>query len=218
MMDPFEGRLTFLQLLRRLSASQLSQLKPAQFAVRHRELEEDLYSCIREAMESGTFNMRVNIMYFLETLCDMCRQNNIEGSYVEMIGRDIAKLVGSVVPPGQVGAANAPEVRKVLESMHTKRLLSDEQWEEANAVLQKNAAAQIQDGDSVEKTAVFSREDILRRMEEDRERHKRLRETFWAVDSPEEEWQQTWASLPALNDHDLEKIRDEYAKYKSCTQ
>lgn len=50
-MDPFEGRLQFLELLRKLSASQQSQLKTAHFAIRHRDLDEDLYSCVLEELE-----------------------------------------------------------------------------------------------------------------------------------------------------------------------
>lgn len=49
--DPFECRLTFLSLLEKLNASQQSIHKVATYAVRHRQLSEDLYSCLLEELE-----------------------------------------------------------------------------------------------------------------------------------------------------------------------
>lgn len=49
--DPFECRLTFLSLLQKLNASQQSIHKVATYAMRHRKLSEDLYSCLIEELE-----------------------------------------------------------------------------------------------------------------------------------------------------------------------
>jgi CTD kinase subunit gamma len=49
--DPFECRLTFLSLLNKLNASQQAIQKVANYAMRHRKLSEDLYSCIIEELE-----------------------------------------------------------------------------------------------------------------------------------------------------------------------
>lgn len=49
--DPFECRLTFLSLLQKLNASQQSIHKVASYAMRHRKLSEDLYSCLIEVLE-----------------------------------------------------------------------------------------------------------------------------------------------------------------------
>lgn len=46
------GRLQFLDLLRRLQASQSSQLRTAQFAIRYKDLDEDLFSCILEELDT----------------------------------------------------------------------------------------------------------------------------------------------------------------------
>lgn len=49
--DPFECRLTFLALLKKVSASQQSIHKVAIYAMRHKNLCEDLYNCLIEELE-----------------------------------------------------------------------------------------------------------------------------------------------------------------------
>jgi len=49
--DPFEARMEFLGLLGKLNASQHSILKVGNFALRNRNLYEDLYNCITEELE-----------------------------------------------------------------------------------------------------------------------------------------------------------------------
>ena len=50
-MDPFEARLEFGALLSRLNASQHSIQKVGNFAMKNRDLYEDLYNCITEELE-----------------------------------------------------------------------------------------------------------------------------------------------------------------------
>lgn len=65
-------------------------------------------------------------------------------------------------------------------------------------------------------TNAIGKEDILRRIEEDRERHKRLRESLWVVppDDEDYEFNQAWEETSALCDDDFEVIREELALYK----
>ncbi|KAL9556863.1 hypothetical protein MBANPS3_001650 [Mucor bainieri] len=51
-------------------------------------------------------------------------------------------------------------------------------------------------------TDSFSKEDVLRRMEEDRERHKRLREEIWirpAEESQDAEFEEFWNTTETLD-------------------
>lgn len=61
----------------------------------------------------------------------------------------------------------------------------------------------------------LSRKQILQRMEADRERHKRHKETNWHVIRPlgkvdRAEFEKIWHQYSALDDHDLEEMRDLY--------
>lgn len=111
-MDPFEGRLQFLDQLRRLSASQASALKLSQFALKHRTLHEDLYSCIIEELPATTLNDKVNIFYFLGTLVEQSERARFR-PYGDMIRRDLDRIVADVAPVDG-GAANIASARKVL--------------------------------------------------------------------------------------------------------
>ncbi|EPY50582.1 domain kinase I gamma subunit [Schizosaccharomyces cryophilus OY26] len=213
-MDPFEGRMAFLQLLNKLSASQLSQLKPAQFAIKNMDLEDDLYSCIWEELESGSFNTRVNIMYFVDTLCELSLKNGITSGYITMITRDILKLVEYVVPIGIAGAANAPEVRKVLHSLRLKNIIDDARLQEAMNLV--DAHEQASKAGEDQGTASISRADILKRLEEDRERHKRMRENIWAIAKPEIEPEIAWNTIEPITEGDLESLNDDFVRFNEC--
>jgi len=50
MADPFEVRMRFTNQLRQLNASVTSAQKAAQYALKNREMAEDLHSCILEQL------------------------------------------------------------------------------------------------------------------------------------------------------------------------
>lgn len=50
-MDPFEVRIRFTQHLQHLNASVTSANKAAQYALKYRDMDEDLHSCILEQLE-----------------------------------------------------------------------------------------------------------------------------------------------------------------------
>jgi CTD kinase subunit gamma len=110
-LDPFEGRLQFLDQLRHLSASQSSSLKLSQFALKHRTLHEDLYSCVLEELPATTLNDKVNIFYFLETLVEQS-ESALFRPYGDMVRRDLERIVADVAPING-GAANVGPAKKV---------------------------------------------------------------------------------------------------------
>lgn len=125
-MDPFEVRMRFTTLLSHLSASHTSLQKAAVFALKNREMDEDLHSCILEQLERNSMNNRANIMFFIECLCEMAsKEGAVE--FVRMMQRDILRVVEAVVPGDGSGAANVKVVRKVCCGFPPTRLL-DEDW------------------------------------------------------------------------------------------
>jgi hypothetical protein len=50
-MEPFEVQVRFTQLLANLNASVTSATKTAQYAIKYRDMDEDLHSCIIEQLE-----------------------------------------------------------------------------------------------------------------------------------------------------------------------
>lgn len=51
MADPFEVRMRFTSQLQNLSASVASSQKAAHYALKYRDMDEDLHSCILEQLE-----------------------------------------------------------------------------------------------------------------------------------------------------------------------
>jgi hypothetical protein len=51
MADPFEVRMRFTAQLQHLNASVTSSQKAAQYAIKYKDMDEDLHSCILEQLE-----------------------------------------------------------------------------------------------------------------------------------------------------------------------
>lgn len=220
MADPFEVRQRFTTLLSHLSASHTSLQKAALYALKNREMDEDLHSCILEQLERTNMNTRANIMFFIECLCEMAMKDNagdgrgIDGSamgYVRMLQRDILRVVECVV--GEEGA-NVRVVRKVLQTLQNRSILMSETVSELEAVLKSRegdmpfgSPGQMKNGNVSVK---MDKRQIEQRIEEDRERHKRLRESIWAVPGQaEEEMEKLWDEASDIAEDDYVVARED---------
>ena len=260
MADPFEVRLRFTSLLTHLSASTTSSTKTASYALKHRDMDEDLHSCILESLDSPstTMNSRANIMYFLEHFCDVSRADAGHPPYVDMVRRDLGKIVAGVVRiPSTTTAANAgvganiKVVRKVMENLRVKGVIDEnlvklvesdlkrreaerrsaegERDEDGNVKMgdvsgrdkerdsgrkadsrEKHSSRSLKDGGSVRNGHKVDRRSIEQRIEEDRERNKRLRESVWAVEGDDaDELGKLWDDTSDLNDDDYLIAKEE---------
>ncbi|KAJ7202771.1 CTD kinase subunit gamma CTK3-domain-containing protein [Mycena pura] len=196
-MDPFEVRIQFLALLKRLNASQQSIQKVVGFAIKYfAPCGEDLWDCVVEECQKGSLNSRINILYFLDSLCETCllvkSHSSSIGSnpgtiqYVDFVNRDIGKLVDCVVPPGREGLPNLTSTKQILENWRNKRVVDPQTVDDALSALEKRTPPVTSQAPSAASTAhrksshsALSRSEVFKRIEEDRERHKRLRERRW---------------------------------------
>lgn len=64
--DPFEVRMRFSSQLEHLNASTTSAQKAAQFALKYKDMDEDLHSCILEQLEKVS-----NFLYLYSILCNL---------------------------------------------------------------------------------------------------------------------------------------------------
>lgn len=163
-------------------------------------------------------NIRANIMSFIEQFCEMATK---EGHlpYVRMMQRDILRVVDAVVPPDGSGAANVKHVRHVLGNLKEKSILSAETVTEIDAALKdrdthpahydNNEAGVAEESAQSHGTRLDKRQ-IEQRIEEDRERNKRLRESMWTVSGDDQdEWQQTWDETSDINSDDNRSHEEE---------
>jgi CTD kinase subunit gamma len=221
MADPFEVRLRFTYLLSHLTASTTSQARAAQYALKHSNQSEDLHSCILETLEqpleSSSMNNAANVMYFLEHHADINLKEGGHTGYIEMVRRDIRRVVDAVARSG----ANVKVVRRVVAGLGERGVLDTKTVGEIGAGLKEREALMLgkaeseasdnnshtadpegatQPMDGVEtsstprekkdkaKAGLADRDKkaIEQRIEEDRERNKRLREGVWAVSGEDE--------------------------------
>lgn len=173
-------------------------------------------------------NSRANIMYFIEHLCDMAqRENHLD--FVRMMQRDILRVVDAVAPSDGSGAANVKVVRRVLAGLQTKSILLPDTVLEIEAGLAErdtlpgahpalspitpNTQRDGRDGILVEGAVVrgkangvsrLDKRQAEQRIEEDRERHKRLRESIWAVgeEGEEGEFERLWEEADGIGEDD----------------
>jgi CTD kinase subunit gamma len=225
MADPFEVRQRFTTLLSHLSASHTSLQKAALYALKNREMDEDLHSCILEQLERTNMNTRANIMFFIECLCEYAVRDNNSGDasamgYVRMLQRDILAVVECVV--GEEGA-NIRVVRKVLKTLENLSILMKETVQELEAVLKSREVAHpfmATDTPNPKDSSAASvnrnggqrmdKRQIEQRIEEDRERHKRLRESIWAVPGDGyEELERLWDEASDINEDDYVTARED---------
>lgn len=273
-------RMRFTNLLTHLSASATASIKTAHFALKHRDMDEDLHSCILENLERGNnMNNRANIMYFLEHHADVNTRDGGHEPYVDMVRRDIARIVDAVAQSG----ANVKVVRRVVTGLGEKGVLKadvvtvietglkekeeklgrllggdDEDDDDGSGVTAPGSAATAGiggasgavavaaaakgqgDGDAMDTSATgpgdgagdsarptprtgagqsgkangvskVDKRAIEQRIEEDRERNKRLRESVWAVSGDDEqELDKMWEESTLIG-RDEHVIADEEA-------
>jgi CTD kinase subunit gamma len=234
----------FTTLLTHLAASTTSLQKTAHYALKHRDLADDLHSCILETLERGStssmsMNNRANIMYFLEQHVEMNLQAGRsqigESGYVAMVRRDIGRIVEGVCGGGGRGE-NVKVCRRIVGRLGEMGILSEElvgEIEQGLREKEEKLGRELEDADGEDavvedkpmkdvdcmesnKVTPKTRDDkkpngvskvdkraIEQRIEEDRERNKRLRESVWAVNGDDEqELEKMWEEGSDLNEDD----------------
>jgi CTD kinase subunit gamma len=244
----------FTSQLQHLNASVTSAQKAAQFALKYKDMGEDLHSCILEQLERVSFshyifyshdissnfhqnnmNIRANIMYFIEHFLDLAQKDG-HTDYVRMMQRDIIRVVDAVAPDDGSGAANVKVVRRVLHGLQSKSFLDAQAVHEIEEVLKERDTAAhdvglsspaaedslLLGGDMPPSQTLpqpagggsrrpgagagrmkLDRKQVEQRIEEDRERHKRLRENIWAVPpGPNAERDKMWEETSDMGEDD----------------
>ncbi|TYJ53026.1 hypothetical protein B9479_006356 [Cryptococcus floricola] len=183
--DPFETRIRFLQILKTLNASQQSIHKGTAFAIKYgSRCGEDLWECIIEQTGKGTLNTRINVFYFLDSLlAESIALGPSETPYQELVTKNLQQLIDNVVPDTTSGILNLKSTKQILESWRLRRVIEPGVVEGVLEVMEGRKYETVPNNKRNHEHA-FSRNEIVRRMEEDRERHKRLRERIWILPIP----------------------------------
>jgi CTD kinase subunit gamma len=177
-------------------------------------------------------NNRANIMYFIEHLCDLSSREH-HTDYIRMMQRDILRVVDAVAPEDGSGAANVKVVRKVLQALQIKSFLLAQTVSEIEELLKERDTLLESEQNDIEMTTETPRRNgsvaygkldkkqVEQRIEEDRERHKRLRENIWAVGRNEDleaEFGRLWEETSELGEDDFILYEEEAAERKEAAR
>lgn len=183
-------------------------------------------------------------MYFIEQLCEISQRDG-HNEFIKMIRRDIYAIVDAVAPDDQGGAANVKVVQKVLSSMAEKRYLQPDAVTELEASLKDREGATVEEEDvtmgdvvpaDAEDAKVASqggegpngplklggagrpeKRQVEQRIEEDRERHKRLKESIWEVSGHnDDEFEKMWEETSELGADDYARAEEESEERRRC--
>jgi len=107
------------------------------------------------------------------------------GLYVQFISRDLDRVVQSIVPEGKQGLPNLVSTKQILENWRSKRYIDPQKIDDMLTVLDERSRTTAT-SETLSSTPTptstkqtLSRNDVNKRIEQDRERHKRLRERRW---------------------------------------
>ncbi|PRT55648.1 CTD kinase subunit gamma [Wickerhamiella sorbophila] len=207
-MDSFEATLEFAKILRKLNASTKSQDAAIQFLMKNRDLMEDLYRCILYEMSKGTISLRVSILFFLSYLAGVSVSKSLP--FHGWIARDIPQIVDLAVPRVRAGLANVAPTEKVLRDLVAKKVVEERHLVRAHEHLVERAMhIQSTPGLVDPNVPETNNDEILRRMEEDRERGKKVKEGQWSVNSASEEFLAAWDNIGGLTELDFEQMDED---------
>ncbi|KAJ2320579.1 hypothetical protein H4S02_001371 [Coemansia sp. RSA 2611] len=213
-MDPFEARLLFSNMLDNLTGAQPTIDRVSSFAVKNASLADDLYECISEKLDKLQVPPRLNILLVLDGILAAASSRTATAAsqaWAPLIKKDIVALVKLVAPETPGGDSNVPQVRKVVAGWRRRSVFDGFILEKLDKLLAKRG------GSAGASESGMRHQDILKRIEEDRERHKRHKEDVWirpANEPSENELDAYWDTTSDFNDADWQEIEAENEEYR----
>lgn len=181
-------------------------------------------------------NTRANIMYFVEHFMDAARKEG-HSEYIHMMQRDIIRVVDAVAPDDGSGAANVRVVRKVLQSLQTKGHMEAQTVDQIEEVLKERETTaddlglsspngDVETSETTPSQTIprsgrrsvapqrIDKRQVEQRIEEDRERHKRERESIWAIPvGADAEMNKLWEETSDWGDDDNRLVVEEAIEF-----
>lgn len=183
-MDPFQVRLRFVSTLQRVNASLPTIQKALSFIVEYGvPMHPELWDCILDEFKDGSINRRINLLFLVDSVfTDDTLSPTIRCLFKQHLERDLYTLVDWVVPENRWDAIlNLPAVEKMICTWKTRLVVDRSLLQDIETMLCVRKSALYSLSPTSRSVTLLPASDIQRRIEEDRERHKRLRERSWIL-------------------------------------
>ena len=183
-MDPFQVRLRFVSSLHRVNASLPTIQKALSFLVEHgTTMHSELWECIMDECKAGSINRRINILFLIDSIfTDETLSPHIRSLFRRYLERDLYTLFDLAVPEGRWDALlNVAAVSKIIAAWKARFVLDRSTLDDLQVMLDVRKASLYALSPDRRNLTLLPPNDMQRRIEEDRERHKRLRERSWIL-------------------------------------
>ncbi|PWZ02568.1 hypothetical protein BCV70DRAFT_196815 [Testicularia cyperi] len=199
-MDPFQVRLRFVSTLDKLNASQPTIRASLNFVAQYAPaLAPELWDCIMDECRKGSLNRRMNLLFLIDSIFtdDSSIPMSIRLLFQPYLIRDLYGIFDLTVPEARWdGTLNLSTSKKILESWKQKAVLEPDVLRDVQLMLETREQEYHALSPGSKKLSGLSSTDIVRRMEEDRERHKRLRERAWILPPSSTSHTALWGTRP----------------------
>ncbi|KAJ2808473.1 hypothetical protein H4S07_003417 [Coemansia furcata] len=213
-MDPFEARLIFGNMLDNMTGAQPMIDRVSGFALKHEGMADDLLDCIADKLDKLAVPPRLNLLFAIDAILVSANRSNSQ-TWADLLKKSIVAKVNAVIPETPGGDTNVPQVRKVVGGWRRRSIFDKGIMEKLDRLLAKRS------GGAASSESGMRHEEILKRIEEDRERHKRHKEDVWirpADEVPENELELYWETASDFNDADWQEIAVENDEYQQERQ
>lgn len=204
-MDSYDATVYLQQLLRKLTSSSRSNEAVLNFIRENADLVEDLYKCIvAELRKNPHITLRASILYCLEQLATA--QSSRLRLFREWVARDCLELSEAALPAHPMALANVGHIRSVINWLARCDVINKTTADIVRQQIKRRAHG-IQNGAIPRDPNLqgLSKNAILRRMDEDRDRQKRFRQRKKAVNIERDtEFRRAWEALGPLTALDKE--------------
>ncbi|KAJ1954672.1 hypothetical protein EC988_002306 [Linderina pennispora] len=208
--DPFEARLLFSNMLDNLTGAQPTIDRVSSFAIKNTTVADNLMDCILEKLDKLSIAPRLNLLFVVDAILAGNSRNSTT-DWHDLVAKEVFAIVQAAIPENSSGDANIQQARKVVIGWKRKGYFDKALMEK----IEKLFANRV--GGSTTTGSGMRHQEILKRIEEDRERHKRHKEDLWIrpVDEPEEdELNSYWETTSDFNDADWQEITEENETYR----
>ncbi|KAI8812472.1 CTD kinase subunit gamma CTK3-domain-containing protein [Cladochytrium replicatum] len=183
-LDGFEVFQQFNDLLARLSGQREAVKNVTRFAHKHIQFADDLYGALVGRIRETDPKQRIFLLHAIDSILNYCKDAG-KDEYLDLVQRDAIQVYKDVLEGEGSSSQNSEKVRKVLKIWRTRKYVTEEQYNEIENLLGygllRDIAPQFKWLTVLLplRTEELSRNDILKRMEDDREKHKKARENVW---------------------------------------
>ncbi|KAI9292101.1 hypothetical protein K502DRAFT_332630 [Neoconidiobolus thromboides FSU 785] len=187
-----------------------------QYCIKYSSNSLDLFHCILERIHSQPFLNRINYFYLLECCCIDEKDSKLltlqfSANFRKLFYKNFDSILDGLLPCDPLGLINLSNVKKTVKLLRSKNAFSDKIIDEME---QKINCRNFRET----KVLNIPKEDIWKKIEEDRERNKWYKEENWTQkydsENNEKEFDDLLDAFPDVEmDTFLEDLEKEHATY-----